>query len=106
MSGGRGSAVIEFALILPLVLVVLLGAVEVAVIAHTDIQVSQAARGGVVLHTAQELAIGFQLFAHPVLVIRRQNHLLPELGTLAQVFDHPHHLIEFNLQVLMQLDDT
>jgi len=44
--GGRGSAVVEFALVLPLVLVVLLGAVEVAVVARTQLEVSQAAREG------------------------------------------------------------
>jgi len=43
---GRGSAVVEFALVLPLVLVVLLGAVEVAVVARTQLEVSQAAREG------------------------------------------------------------
>ncbi len=42
----RGSAVIEFALLVPLVLVVLLAAVEVTVIARTQLTVSQAAREG------------------------------------------------------------
>ena len=42
----RGSAVIEFALVLPLVLVVLLGIVEVAVIARSEIQLIHAAREG------------------------------------------------------------
>ncbi len=46
MRGGQGSAVVEFALVLPLVLVVLLGAVEVAVVARTQLEVSQAAREG------------------------------------------------------------
>ncbi len=36
----------EFALVLPLVLVVLLGAVEVAVLARAQLEVSQAAREG------------------------------------------------------------
>ena len=36
----------EFALVLPLVLVVLLGAVEVAVVARAQLEVSQAAREG------------------------------------------------------------
>ena len=46
MREGQGSAVVEFALVLPLVLVVLLGAVEVAVVARTQLEVRQAAREG------------------------------------------------------------
>jgi Flp pilus assembly protein TadG len=42
----RGSAAIEFALVIPLVLAVLLAAVEVAVIARSQLTVSQAAREG------------------------------------------------------------
>jgi Flp pilus assembly protein TadG len=42
----RGTAVIEFALVLPLILVLLLGIVEVAVIARTEIQLVHAAREG------------------------------------------------------------
>jgi len=38
--------VVEFALVLPLVLVVLLAAVEVAVVARAQLEVSQAAREG------------------------------------------------------------
>ena len=43
----RGSAVVEFALVLPVVLVVMLGVVEVAVVARAQLEVSQAAREGV-----------------------------------------------------------
>jgi len=46
MTGERGSAVVEFALVLPLVLVVLLGIVEVAVVARSEIQLVHAAREG------------------------------------------------------------
>ena len=42
----RGSAAIEFALVVPLVLDVLLSAVEIAVIARAQLSVSQAAREG------------------------------------------------------------
>lgn len=42
----RGSAVVEFALVIPLVIVVLLAAVEVAVVARAQLEVSQAAREG------------------------------------------------------------
>ncbi|MDK1019208.1 MAG: TadE/TadG family type IV pilus assembly protein [Actinomycetota bacterium] len=46
MIGERGSSVVEFALVLPLVLVLLLGIVEVAVVARTEIQLIHAAREG------------------------------------------------------------
>lgn len=46
MSLQRGSAAVEFALVLPLVLVVLLVAVEVAVVARTQLEVTHAAREG------------------------------------------------------------
>jgi Flp pilus assembly protein TadG len=42
----RGSAVVEFALVVPLVLVLLVGIVEVAVVARTEIQLVHAAREG------------------------------------------------------------
>jgi Flp pilus assembly protein TadG len=42
----RGSAVVEFALVVPLIVLVLLAAVEVAVVARTQLEVSQAAREG------------------------------------------------------------
>lgn len=41
-----GSAVVEFALVAPLILVLLLGTVEVAVIARSEIQLVHAAREG------------------------------------------------------------
>ena len=47
MRSESGSAVVEFALIMPLVLVLLLGVVEVAVIARTEIQLVHATREGV-----------------------------------------------------------
>ncbi|MEN8039984.1 MAG: TadE family type IV pilus minor pilin [Actinomycetota bacterium] len=46
MIAERGSAVVEFALVLPLVLIVLLGIVEVAVVARSEIQLVHAAREG------------------------------------------------------------
>jgi len=42
----RGSAVVEFALILPLVLILVLGVVEVAIVARSEIQLIHAAREG------------------------------------------------------------
>jgi Flp pilus assembly protein TadG len=46
MTKESGSAVVEFALVLPLILVLLLGVVEVAVIARTEIQLVHATREG------------------------------------------------------------
>ena len=46
MTSERGSAVVEFALILPLVLVLVLGVVEVAIVARSEIQLIHAAREG------------------------------------------------------------
>lgn len=42
----RGSAAIEFALVLPLLLLVLLASVEVVVVARTQLELGQAAREG------------------------------------------------------------
>lgn len=42
----RGSAVIEFAMVLPLVLALMLGIVEVAVVARSEMQLIHAAREG------------------------------------------------------------
>ena len=42
----RGSAVVEFALVLPLLLILMFGIVEVAVVARSEIQLLNAAREG------------------------------------------------------------
>lgn len=42
----RGSAVVEFALVVPLLLVLVLGIAEVAVVARTEIQLMHASREG------------------------------------------------------------
>lgn len=42
----QGSAVVEFALVLPLILILLFGVIEVAVVARTEIQLVHAAREG------------------------------------------------------------
>ncbi len=46
MAKESGSAVVEFALVLPLILVLLMGLIEVAVIARTEIHVVHATREG------------------------------------------------------------
>lgn len=46
MMSQRGSAVVEFALVVPMILILLLGIVEVAVVARTEIQMIHAAREG------------------------------------------------------------
>lgn len=46
MRDDQGSSVVEFALVLPLVLILLLGIVEVAVVARSEIQLVHAAREG------------------------------------------------------------
>lgn len=46
MSAERGSAAVEFAVVLPLVLLVLWALVEVAVVARTQLELVQAAREG------------------------------------------------------------
>ena len=46
MTEQRGSAVVEFALVVPLVLILVLGIVEVAVVARSELQLIHAAREG------------------------------------------------------------
>lgn len=46
MNHERGSAVVEFALVIPLILVLILGIVEVAVVARSELQLIHAAREG------------------------------------------------------------
>lgn len=46
MSGERGTATIEFALLLPVLLLVILAVVEIAVVARTQLEVVNAAREG------------------------------------------------------------
>ena len=77
MISQRGSAVVEFALVVPLVLLVLLAAVEVAVVARTQLEVTQAAREG-----AREAAASVDP-AQAVSVVRR--FLGDDLGSRARI---------------------
>jgi Flp pilus assembly protein TadG len=45
-NSARGSAVVEFALVVPLILVLVMGIAEVAVVARTELQLVSAAREG------------------------------------------------------------
>ncbi len=49
-NGERGSAVIEFALLLPVLLLILLAVVQVGVLASDQLVITQAARAGARVH--------------------------------------------------------
>ena len=85
MSRQRGSAAVEFVLVVPLVLAVMLAAVEVAVVARTQLVVSQAAREG-----AREAATSPDP-ERAVSVVRR--FLGDELGSAARVAVARDHLV-------------
>lgn len=77
MMADRGSAVVEFALVVPLVILVLLATVEIALVARTQLEVSQAAREG-----AREAAASPDP-ARAVAVVRQ--FLGDDLGSRARV---------------------
>jgi len=72
----RGSAVVEFALVVPLVLALVLGLVEVALVARTQLEVVNAAREG-----AREAAAS----PDPSDAVRAARVALGEAGTNARV---------------------
>ncbi|MEA3509953.1 MAG: TadE family type IV pilus minor pilin [Actinomycetota bacterium] len=72
----RGSAVVEFALVVPLVLALLLGLVEVALVARTQLEVVNAAREG-----AREAAAS----PDPSQAVRAARAALGEIGSSARV---------------------
>jgi Flp pilus assembly protein TadG len=81
----QGSAAVEFALVLPLVALVLVSVVEIAVVARTQLEVSQAAREG-----AREAAASPDP-ERAVAVVRR--FLGPELSSRARVaVSRDHHV--------------
>lgn len=76
MSGDRGSAVIEFALVVPLVVLVVIALMEIAVVARTQLEIVNAAREG-----AREAAVNPDP-ADAVVVTRA---VLGELGDEARI---------------------
>jgi len=72
----RGSAVVEFALVVPLVLALVLGLVEVALVARTQMEVVNAAREG-----AREAAAS----PDPSDAVRAARAALAETGTNVRV---------------------
>ena len=85
----------EFALVLPLVLVVLLGAVEVAVVARAQLEVSQAAREG-----AREAAAN----PDPAAAVGAVRRFLGDgLGTQARVSVSRDHVVGGRAEVVVQV---
>ena len=72
----KGSAVVEFALVVPIVLALILGLVEVALVARTQLEVVNAAREG-----ARQAAAS----PDPADAARAARNVLGENGSLARV---------------------
>lgn len=72
----QGSAVVEFAIVVPLVLALMLGLVEVALVARTQMEVVNAAREG-----AREAATS----PDPALAVRAAKATLGEFGPGARI---------------------
>ena len=88
-----GSAAVEFALVLPLVLLVLLAVTQVAVVARTQLEVASAAREGV------RRAATAPDPADAVAVVRRV--LSPELGDRARVQVRRPHVVGRQAEVIV-----
>ncbi len=86
---------VEFALVLPLVLLVLLGAVEVALVARTQLEVSQAAREG-----AREAAVS----PDPEAAVEAVHRFLgDDLGSRARVAVRRDHLVGGRAEVVVHV---
>jgi Flp pilus assembly protein TadG len=85
---------VEFALVLPLVLVVLLGAVEVAVLARAQLEVSQAAREG-----AREAAAT----PDPAAAVAAVRRFLGDSGAEARVSVSRDHVVGGRAEVVVRV---
>lgn len=94
MVNSRGSAVVEFALVMPLVLVLLLGLVEVALVARGQLMVINAAREG-----AREAAAT----PDPAAAVRAARGALGEAGGSARVSVRRPHVVGEPAQVRVVL---
>jgi Flp pilus assembly protein TadG len=94
-AGERGSAAVEFALVLPLVLFVLLAVVEVAVAARVQLEVSHAAREG-----AREAAASPDV-ERAVAAVRRT--LAPDAAGRARVSVSRQHVVGGAAEVVVRL---
>jgi hypothetical protein len=94
----RGSAAVEFALVVPIVALVLMAMVEVVVIARTQLEVSQAAREG-----AREAAASPDP-ERAIAVVRR--FLGPELSAETRVSVSRDHHIGGRAEVRVDLRHT
>jgi Flp pilus assembly protein TadG len=93
----RGSAVIEFALVLPLVLLLVLAIVEVAVVARTQLEVVNASREG-----AREAAAN----PDPAAAVSAVQRSLGAAGRRAGVQVSRPHVVGERATVLVRLPHT
>jgi Flp pilus assembly protein TadG len=94
MSRDRGSAAVEFVLVLPLVLSLLLAAVEIAVVARVQLEVTQAAREG-----AREAATT----PDPERAVAAVRRALGPEGTRARVSVSRDHVVGGAAEVVVRL---
>ena len=80
----KGSAVVEFALVVPMVLALVLGLVEVALVARTQLEVVNAAREG-----AREAAAT----PDPTRAVQAARASLGDVGATARVSVHRPHVV-------------
>jgi len=92
---GRGSATVEFALLIPLILLVLLAAVEVAVAARVQLEVVAAAREG-----AREAAVS----PDPARALAVARNALGDAGERARITVSRPHVVGEPARVTVRLD--
>lgn len=95
MGRERGSAAVEFVIVLPLVLAVMLAVVEVAVAARVQLEVSHAAREG-----AREAAASPEIDRA---VSAAQRALSPQAASTARVSVSRQHVVGGSAEVVVRL---